>query len=250
MAGRLHVKAASAAVALLSMLPVVAYAVPITNLFNTGVNASGTPLANNAAELHYTLISVPSGSTSVRVATSANGFPIPPWLGDNALSAWIGPTGAADLTGPVGNYDYRTTFQLSALEAAGATIDGQWSVDNTGTSIMLNGVSVANTAVDFKAFYTLSVHSGFVAGNNTLDFIVNNSGGPTGLRTQLVGAIAIDEPVSVVLLVTGLFGVSVARCRRGLVTRRVLTNLREGLGEGYTAGAEHRVNYKRLKVIS
>ena len=225
MAGHLDVKAASAVMALLSMLPVAASAVPITSLFNTGVNASGAPLANNAAELHYALVSVPSGSMTVRVATSVNAFPIPPWLGDNALSAWIGPSGAADLTGPAGDYDYRTTFQLSALEVAGATIDGQWSVDNTGVRIVLNGVSVGNTANDFQSFYTLAVHSGFVAGTNTLDFIVNNGGGPTGLRTQLIGAITIDEPVSVVLLATGLFGVLVARCKLGLVRRWVLLGL-------------------------
>lgn len=221
MVGRLHAKAASAAMAALIVLPTAAGALPITSLFNTGVNASGAPLANNAAEQHYTLVSVPSGSTAVRVATSANGFPIPPWLGDNALSAWIGPTGAADLTGPSGNFDYRTNFQLSALEVAGATIDGQWSVDNTGVNIVLNGVSVGGTAGDFQAFYTLAIRSGFVAGNNTLDFIVNNGGGPTGLRTQLVGAIAIDEPVSMVLLAMGLLGLLVARRGRGLLKRRV-----------------------------
>jgi len=214
MLGQHHARAASVATAAFLMLPVAADAVPITGLFNTGVNASGAPLANNAAELHYSLVSVPSGTTSVRVATAANGFPIPPWLGDNGVSAWIGPTGAADLTGPAGNYDYRTTFQLSALEAAAATIDGQWSVDNTGVNILLNGVSTGNTANDFQAFYTLSIHSGFIAGINVLDFIVNNSGGPTGLRTQLVGAIAIPEPASIVLVAMGLFGLVMARRKR------------------------------------
>jgi len=213
MVDRLQVKAALVAMVAPMMLPVAGHALPITSLYNTGVNASGAPLANNAAETHYTLVSVPSGSTTVRVATSANAFPIPPWLGDNALSAWIGPTGAADLTGPTGNYDYQTTFQLSALEVAGATIDGQWSVDNTGVTIVLNGVSVTNTATDFNAFYTLAVHSGFVAGTNKLYFIVYNQSGPTGLRTQLVGAIAIPEPFSIGLLTVGLFGLSVARRR-------------------------------------
>lgn len=214
MVDRLQVKAALAAVVALMLLPVAGHALPITSLYNTGVNASGAPLANNAAETHYTLVSVPSGSTTVRVATSANGFPIPPWLGDNALSAWIGPTGAGDLTGQTGNYDYQTTFQLSALEVAGATIDGQWSVDNTGVNIVLNGVSVPNTATDFTQFYTLAVHSGFVAGTNTLDFIVYNESGPTGLRTQLVGAIAIPEPAAAILMVVGLLGLIMVRGRR------------------------------------
>lgn len=190
----------------LFLIPVAAaHAIPITGLFNTGVNASGATQANNAAELHYTLVTLPSGtSTNVRVATSANGFPIPPWVGDNSTSAWIGPTGATDLTGGTGDYDYRTTFTLSAQEAAGATITGNWSVDNSGVDILLNGTSTRNTATDFSSFYKLSISAGFVAGVNMLDFVVNNAGGPTGLRTELVGNIAVPEPASIVLLATAL----------------------------------------------
>lgn len=71
-------------------------------------------MANNAAELHYTLVSVPSGPTSLRVVTASNGYPFPLWAGDNGISAWIGPTGDHDIDGPVGNYDYRTKITLSA----------------------------------------------------------------------------------------------------------------------------------------
>lgn len=172
-------------------------------------------MANNAAELHYTLVTVPSGtSTSVRIATSANGFPIPPWLGDSSTSAWIGPTGATDLTGGAGNYDYRTTFTLSATDAAVASIAGRWSVDNAGVDILLNGASTGNNAADFQSFYNFSINNGFVAGVNTLDFIVNNAGGPTGLRTELVGVIRIPEPASMMLLATGLLGVVLSRRER------------------------------------
>jgi len=54
---------------------------PITTLFNTGVDAAGVSLADNALELHYTLTAGPVTGTPF-VATSANGFPIPPWIGD------------------------------------------------------------------------------------------------------------------------------------------------------------------------
>ncbi len=219
MPGRLSATAASLALAAVLLSPVAAEAVPITGLFNTGVDASGAPLANNATELHYSLVSVPSGSTGLRVATSANAFPIPPWLGDNSTSAWIGPTGATDLNGPVGTYDYRTTFSLSALDAPHASIAGQWAVDNAGIDILLNGKSTGATANDFQSFYNFSITGGFIGGTNTLDFIVNNAppasqSNPTGLRTQLVGVIPITEPASMASLATGLLGAGLLRRKR------------------------------------
>ena len=48
------------AVAAVMLTPIAApLAAPITTLFNTGVDASGAPLAYNAAETHYSLISAP-----------------------------------------------------------------------------------------------------------------------------------------------------------------------------------------------
>jgi hypothetical protein len=49
--------------------------------------------------------------------------------------------------------------------------------------VLLNGVSVfthPNTAM-WGTPVTFSITSGFVLGTNTLDFIVTNGGGPTGL---------------------------------------------------------------------
>lgn len=207
------------AIALLVGLPVTAHADAITTLFNTGVSAAGAPLPNNFTELHYFLAKVPSGSTSgVRVASSANNFPIGPWVGDDNVSAWIGPNSDSVLSSPAGNYDYRTTFNLSGLNAVSASIKGQWSADNYGTDILLNGISTGNTATDFRSFYNLSITSGFVAGLNTLDFLVYNAPGadsnPTGLRTELVGKADVPEPASMTLLGVGLFGLALTRGKR------------------------------------
>jgi hypothetical protein len=197
-----------------------AHAAAIVTLFNTGVDASGTPLANNASEIHYALVSVPpTGTTAVRVATSANGFPIGPWLGDDSISAWIGPASDASLNGPAGDYDYQTTFDLTGFNPATASISGQWSVDNSNVDILINGVSISPAlgGSSFDHWTSFAVNGGFVAGINTLDFVMNNGSGPTGLRVEMTGTVSpstaggVPEPATMVLFGAGLSLVGLLR---------------------------------------
>jgi hypothetical protein len=199
------------------MMAASAHGSVISSLFNTGVDAAGTPLPNNAAELHYTLLSVPSGTTSLRVATSANGFPIGPWLSDDSLSAWIGPASDTSLDGPGGVYDYRTTFDLTGFDPLTASITGQWSMDDSGVDILINGVSISPTSSNFLSWTSFSVNSNFVAGINTLDFVINNGTGPTGLRVEMSGtasAAGVPEPAPIALLGAGLSVLGLLRRRK------------------------------------
>lgn len=204
---------------LLTLLCVQVPAAPITTLFNTGVDALGSPRPDGTiGDLHYSLISVHAPFTSViRIRTSAGGFPIPPYLGDNAFSAWIGPNNDMALNGPAGTYVYRTTFDLTGFNPGTASITGGWSTDNNGLDIRINGVSLGFTtaANQFEiGFAPFTVNSNFVAGINTLDFLVNNSGGPTALRVELVGSAnssAVPEPASIVLVAVGIAGLRISR---------------------------------------
>jgi len=187
----------------------------IPSLFNTGVDGSGTPLPDGTiGDPHYELVSVPGGTTDIRVRTAAGGYPIPPYIGDNSSSAWIGPNndgpdGLYVYDGPVGLYVYRTTFSLTGFDPSTGMITGGWSSDNDGVSILLNGVDTGNPPTSFWQFVIgfapFSITCGFVPGINTLDFIVNNDAGPTALRVEMTGtAVPVPVPGAVVLAGIGL----------------------------------------------
>ena len=194
------------------------HAAMISSLFNTGVDATGAVLADGTVgDPHYTLTSVPGGTTAIRVITSASGFPIPPYFGDNTSSRWIGPNNDADLNGPVGTYRYRTTFDLTGFDFNSASVSGGWSTDNNGLDILINGISLAATTsfTQFSAgFSAFSITSGFVAGVNTIDFLVNNGGGPTALRVEMTGTADVPEPHMLSLAAVALLGLGLARRRR------------------------------------
>jgi PEP-CTERM motif len=187
-------------------------AAPITTLFNTGVDASGVALPDGTiGDPHYSLVSVPGGTTDILVRTVPPVYPIPPYFYGGTSSAWIGPNNSPSLDGPVGVYDYQTTFNLAGFNPSTAAISGGWSTDNIGVGIYLNGVDTGNPGTAFNQFQIgyvpFSITSGFVSGLNTLDFFVNNAAGPTALRVEMTGAAAVaavPEPETYAMLLAGL----------------------------------------------
>ena len=209
-----------------------AEAIPILNLCNTGQAAGCVgALAEGSVDPNYVLFAAPAPFTpGTSKVVSTVGFPFPPWIANDADSQWIGPTAAttADSDGPVGDYTYRTTFSLAGLDPSTASISGFWSTDNAGLDILINGVSTGQSIPTIFAFMALSpfsITSGFIPGVNTLDFVLNNEGGPTGLRVDsIVGTASatpppravtpVPEPTSLLLFGSGLAGIAAFRHRR------------------------------------
>lgn len=212
---RMLIRFAVAAAAMLAFAG-GAQAVPIS-IFNTGVNGVGAVLPDGTlGDAHYSLISLPGGTSTLRVRRASGGYPIPPWVGDNSLSAWIGPNNTTQLDGPAGTYIYRTTFDMTGLDLSTAGLVGRWATDDPGTNILINGISTGITSAGYTSFTNFSINSGFVAGINTLDFYVLNGGGPTGLRVEISGtAQLLPVPGTVFLLGLGLLLAGALR-RRGL----------------------------------
>jgi hypothetical protein len=209
----------------------VAHAVPILTLFNTGVNAAGVPLADNSVDPHYT-VSGPFAGPNAYATTSAAGYPVGPWIGDSATSAWLAPS--MDTNGLFGGvFTYTTTFNLAGLSSLSALITGRWAADDGGglSNIILNGTPMGISNVNgFSSWTSFSLSSGFKPGLNTLAFQVENSGGgPTGVRVEMTGSAnslaatpagVPDNGPTAGLLGLGLLGVETLR--RRLNKRRTL----------------------------
>ena len=169
--------------------------VAIPGLFNTGVDNSNALLSGGATDPHYHLITSadPSFPGPDAMVVYTSGYPFPFWLSDGPKSEWIAPSANEDLVITPGLYVYRTTFNLTGLDPSTAVIKGQWSTDNQGVNILINGMSTGITnSNQFSSFTPFTISSGFVSGLNTLAFEVNNgptsgTANPTGLRVELSG---------------------------------------------------------------
>lgn len=217
-----HFSALGLALALIGSWTGVARSEFIPTLFNTGLTDARTLLAEGSVDPHYQLVSSPDAlfpGPSAFVVLST-GHPIAnDWFANGPDSQWIAPQANQDENNGGGNepgsYTYRTTFDLTGFDLSRLSIVGRWSMDNSGTDILINGVSTGiSYPADngYQAFHDFKIGSGFISGINTLDFVIVNAGGPTGLRVEMIGT--IPEPGSLTLAVIGGAGIIVMCWRR------------------------------------
>jgi len=159
----------------------------IPGLFNTGVGADGAVLADYALDPHYRLVTNADGPSDQALVEDSTLFPIVggPWVANTAGSKWIGPRG--DTAGAAGgDYAYEVSFDLTGFDPSTVFLLGAWATDNAGMDVLLNGQSTGLfNGNQFATWTEFVLTTGFVAGRNTLRFVVNNaSEGWTGLRVN------------------------------------------------------------------
>ena len=167
----------------------------VANLYSTGTDDTRAVLNPGVSDLHYTLVSAPAsfwgsfqGGLAYTTALGASGW----WSPGNDLFGWINPfnNGATGgpASAPAGQYVYRTTFYLDpdCVDPATMQLFGRFAADDNAC-IWVNGTNtnqctksgwISPTNFKIKGPY-------FHTGVNTVDFVVNNSGGPTGLLANI-----------------------------------------------------------------
>lgn len=185
-----------------------AHALDIAGLYNTGAS-----FAAGAQDTHYALSSTTNTVGAYGYVSSNGTFPIAGnWLANTTTSSWLTPTssqGESFDPSANGTYTWTTTFDLTGFDAASASFSGQFAADNSALAY-LNGnlIGTSNGFASFSAFAATA--NDFVAGVNTLSFVVTNlaqnGGNPTGLRVEFLSSnvAAVPEADTYAMMLAGL----------------------------------------------
>lgn len=159
---------------------------------STGTDANGALLPEGAIDPNWTITAKP-GVTGNFPAIATKAIAPPAWFPNRSNSRWISSIANSGLGDAAGNYTYRTTFDLSDFDLSTVQVRMQISADDEVVDIKLNnqslGLKVSGPGgIPFRISHGFQINTGFVAGINTLEFIVFNANAivnPTGIQAQL-----------------------------------------------------------------
>jgi hypothetical protein len=178
-------------------------------VYGTGVGPGG-PLADGSVDSYYTLTSSDPSTTGPSAYVTNQNQLGAKWLPDTSASKWITPNANGKTSFGRFTYNYTTTFDLTGFNLTTVDLSGELAADDK-VALLLNGSKVLGPVGHWNRDTAFSLTTGFVAGVNTLEFEVSNSGkGPTGLDVALSGTAslisAVPEPASSGLVGAALMG--------------------------------------------
>lgn len=163
----------------------LAVATPFT-LFSTGLDASSNPLALGSLDPHYQIAIF--GNPQALVLNP----PDPGYSPNTLASQWVWQKADGQPTNVT--RIFRTTFDLTGFDPQTAVIQGFWATDNSGLDIKLNGNSTGialptSSGTNYSVLHPFSINDpAFLReGINTLEFVVEDTGGVAGFRAELTG---------------------------------------------------------------
>jgi len=196
-------------------------------VFDSGVDDSGAALGIGEADAHYT---VWFEDMTGKAEPALTRKPQPGWAPASGNRWDTVPTPGIDGRVGAGLFTYQTTFDMPAqADPTTASIVGQWAAAgdnaNTGqdsvlsTVVRLNGVDMGSGGAS-GVLTDFSIDSGFVAGENILQFLIEL--GPAGagvIDTGLLVDIS-EASVSVVPLPAAVWLFGAAAIGLGIVGGR------------------------------
>lgn len=196
-------------------------------IFNTGVAADGVTLPLGSPDPHWSVVAGPGVITPAPAFVVLDQSPFGLYAQDpDSRWVWVEADAGAQINSP---YTFRQAFDLTGFDPGTASISGRWGVDNDG-SILLNGAMPVGTGTfsltgssvgNFGTFHGFSITGGFVAGINTLDFIVTDTGNPGALNVnQLVLTVSAAAPEPSIVALLGLALAGLGWSRRNRLRRR------------------------------
>lgn len=162
----------------------------VPRVWSTGVDVNARPLAAGP-DPHWDVVAG-TGITSPRPAVVLTDQDVGGAYFRTTDSAWVWGQPTA---GPVGwlvhpGHTFRLLVDVTGFDPGSVRLAGSWGVDNDGT-MTFNGqpptgtgthVLTGSATSSFNVPHAFDITGGFVAGVNTLEIQVVNTGGPAGLN--------------------------------------------------------------------
>lgn len=197
-----------------------AQAVVVPGVYDTGLGVGGATLSGAGGQVDANYFVTATNDAGVVVGSNALTYANPDYLTAGPLSRAVNGTGNG-FGGTAATTTFSTTFSLAGFDSLNATMSGQAMFDNFG-EIFLNGNQLGGTITGFASLAPFGTNANFfLAGVNTLSFVLHNIEGPTAFQVAGLTVTAaalpavggVPEPASWALLMIG-FGTVGAAMRR------------------------------------